>query len=215
MNVKNNPPEQGWRWHKWGPYHGNFEITEEYLYDTDIDVQYTFSTDEDSYLSSGIWYYINDGKAENMGQYATSTKVLNNVKDAFMKASTLKVSDIKELDTDTNAYDDSYYDIYRTTYKNNIVVFIQRLHFQRMSFFNKLGYYLGRELIDNAVNFFLCIHNIEMFYSDETKSIIDKITKDDWKTKIPEIEFYYSLTDKEQEQLVDYINRYNAKYSQI
>lgn len=34
---KNQPKNGGWRWHKWGPYIGNYEIKHEYLYDEDID----------------------------------------------------------------------------------------------------------------------------------------------------------------------------------
>lgn len=38
------PEEGGWRWHKWGSYIGDHEITSEYLYDEeDIDYVYTFS----------------------------------------------------------------------------------------------------------------------------------------------------------------------------
>jgi hypothetical protein len=30
------PAEGGWRWHKWGPYIGTHEITQEYLYDEPV-----------------------------------------------------------------------------------------------------------------------------------------------------------------------------------
>ncbi len=36
-------PEGGWRWHKWGSYHGKHEPQHEYLYDEDgIDRVFTF-----------------------------------------------------------------------------------------------------------------------------------------------------------------------------
>lgn len=31
------PERGGWRWHKWGPYIGSYEIQHEYLYDEDIE----------------------------------------------------------------------------------------------------------------------------------------------------------------------------------
>jgi hypothetical protein len=33
---KNNPPEGGWRWHKWGPYIGKQQPICEYIYDEPI-----------------------------------------------------------------------------------------------------------------------------------------------------------------------------------
>jgi hypothetical protein len=33
IEKKNQSSDGGWRWHKWGPYIGNGEITAEYLYD--------------------------------------------------------------------------------------------------------------------------------------------------------------------------------------
>lgn len=30
---RDQPEEGGWRWHKWGPYIGNYEISHEYLHD--------------------------------------------------------------------------------------------------------------------------------------------------------------------------------------
>jgi len=33
----------GWRWHKWGPYLGTYEIKHEYLYDEDIERVFPFS----------------------------------------------------------------------------------------------------------------------------------------------------------------------------
>lgn len=42
--IKNEQPESGgWRWHKWGSYIGEHEITSEYLYDEeDIEKVYVF-----------------------------------------------------------------------------------------------------------------------------------------------------------------------------
>lgn len=44
VKKSEQPETGGWRWHKWGPYIGDHEITTEYLYDEDdIDFVYTFS----------------------------------------------------------------------------------------------------------------------------------------------------------------------------
>jgi hypothetical protein len=34
---EDEPPRDGWRWHKWGPYIGNYKIQYEYLYNETID----------------------------------------------------------------------------------------------------------------------------------------------------------------------------------
>ncbi len=40
---KDEDPQGGWRWHKWGPYIGNKEPTTEYLYDEpEIEEVYTY-----------------------------------------------------------------------------------------------------------------------------------------------------------------------------
>ena len=36
VEKKKQSPEDGWRWHKWGPYIGQHKITTEYLYDEPI-----------------------------------------------------------------------------------------------------------------------------------------------------------------------------------
>lgn len=36
------PPQGGWRWHKWGPYIGTYEPQYEHLYDEDIEMVYVY-----------------------------------------------------------------------------------------------------------------------------------------------------------------------------
>lgn len=48
------PASGGWRWHKWGPYIGNYEPTTEYLYDEpDIEKVYVYHIYERQDQSSG------------------------------------------------------------------------------------------------------------------------------------------------------------------
>lgn len=43
LNKKDEPPKNGWRWHKWGTYIGNQNPQCEYLYDEPIiKIVYTF-----------------------------------------------------------------------------------------------------------------------------------------------------------------------------
>ena len=34
VRADEQPPNGGWRWHKWGPYLGVHEVSQEYLFDT-------------------------------------------------------------------------------------------------------------------------------------------------------------------------------------
>ena len=36
VRKADQPPDRGWRWHKWGEYIGNHDITQEYLYDEPV-----------------------------------------------------------------------------------------------------------------------------------------------------------------------------------
>lgn len=42
VRREHQSPSGGWRWHKWGPYVGTYDIKNEYLYDEDIEVVYPF-----------------------------------------------------------------------------------------------------------------------------------------------------------------------------
>ena len=49
---KNQPECGGWRWHKWGPYIGNYNRTQEYLYDEpEIEKVYVYHVHE--YIGEG------------------------------------------------------------------------------------------------------------------------------------------------------------------
>jgi hypothetical protein len=44
ITKNEQPPEGGWRWHKWGKYIGKYETTCEYLYDEEnIDMIYVYN----------------------------------------------------------------------------------------------------------------------------------------------------------------------------
>lgn len=39
VDKADEPPEDGWRWHKWGPYLGDLNPQHEYLYDEDDSIE--------------------------------------------------------------------------------------------------------------------------------------------------------------------------------
>lgn len=238
IKRKDQPPNGGWRWHKWGEYvgvHSKLVRETEYLYDAKtIDSQYVFVLDNelwsDDVFGSHCCYRIVDSRIQNLGAYAATMRP--------MKASSLVWKALIGLDRKgedgkylyTKAIRDTFGKVgeeevkyWTAKWKHDLLMFAHSLFDKVHDFARNIPRLPDEARIDSmsmmlwrtSIQTMIHVNNAEE-YMDPPKEFYPNPLHKQVITKLIEsksgkrIQLFYNLTEAEQECLLEIINDTNA-----